>query len=235
MRLPIEHQVLILLLMAAPALSTAADFDCPTLARDAASTAIAIPAADAARTVTATGRLPFHTAPDKRCKWPGKFLIPGDSVVARREAGDFTEVTFIGAKKSDTSLTAWVERGRLEKSNNNNANTCLPYQPASAAIAGTLSRETFPGRPNFTSVADGDEAETYWYLNLADPQCTAGAADSHLESLAGIRKVQLLIDPAQSAALAPHLHKTVHLTGKLIPAFTGHHHAPLLMQLEAIN
>lgn len=220
------------LAIAVPLTSSAAD--CPTLARTAASNARAISPDNASRTVTGQGRLQFYTAPDLACKWDGKFVVPGDALVARREVDGFVEVAFIGAKKSDTSLTAWVDPARLQ-AREGAASACLPYQPASAAVAGTLSRETFPGKPNFKSIEQGDEPETFWYLNLAESQCTLAPADSHLESLIDVRKVQLLIEPNQAATLAPLLGNTVYLTGKLIPAFTAHHHAPLLMQVIAIK
>ena len=37
---------------------------------------------------------------------------------------------------------------------------CLLYEPQIVSLAGTLRRKTFPGRPNYESVARGDEAET---------------------------------------------------------------------------
>ena len=41
---------------------------------------------------------------------------------------------------------------------------CLRYQPDTVAIAGLLTRKTFPGRPNYESVKEGDGPETGFYL-----------------------------------------------------------------------
>ena len=43
--------------------------------------------------------------------------------------------------------------------------TCLSYANR-VSVTGTLTRTVFPGRPNFESVAKGDEPETYFVLRL---------------------------------------------------------------------
>ena len=44
---------------------------------------------------------------------------------------------------------------------------CRSYEPAVVALHGTLVRKTFAGPPNYHDIRKGDEAETYWLLNLA--------------------------------------------------------------------
>lgn len=109
---------------------------------------------------------------------------------------------------------------------------CLRYEPDTVAIGGRLRRLTFPGRPNYERVADGDETETGYYLELPAPICAAGGGDSDLDTLRrGVRRVQLVLDSAGYARLRPRLGRRVVLRGTLFASHTGHHHAPLLLQV----
>ncbi|MFC5473924.1 DUF4431 domain-containing protein [Paraherbaspirillum soli] len=110
--------------------------------------------------------------------------------------------------------------------------TCLAYEPASAAISGMLHRETFPGRPNYESIAQGDEPETGFYLTLPQAICTIADPAHQMDGLAAVREVQLVLNEKQYAELRPYLGRLVRLDGKLFPASTGHHHADLLLRVE---
>lgn len=108
---------------------------------------------------------------------------------------------------------------------------CLRYGPDTVSVAGVLERQTYPGRPNYASIAEGDEAETGFYLKLSEPVCTAADTTApDAPALHGVRLVQLVLDSAGYAALRPRLGQRVVLRGTLLAAFTGHHHAPLLLQ-----
>lgn len=113
---------------------------------------------------------------------------------------------------------------------------CLPYEPEIVSLAGTLRRQTFPGRPNYESVKKGDEAETGFYLHLDRPVCTTGAGDDpswgHYR-VDGVTLVQLVLDAAGYDRLRPRLGHRVTLRGTLFAAFTAHHHAPLLLKVRA--
>ncbi len=110
------------------------------------------------------------------------------------------------------------------------AAACLHYEPVPVSLRGELIRKTYPGPPNFESVADGDEAETGFYLRLAAPVCTLeGNDDFDNVAQKDIRMVQLVLDKKGYAHWRPKLGKTVTVKGTLFSAFTGHHHADLLM------
>ena len=111
------------------------------------------------------------------------------------------------------------------------AAACLKYEPEQVALSGTLHRATFPGRPNFESIADGDEAETGFYLTLGQAICTEGNGDPEREPRKDVREIQLVLTPAQYAALRPQLGKQVQLRGKMFSSFTGHHHADVLLRV----
>jgi hypothetical protein len=111
---------------------------------------------------------------------------------------------------------------------------CLRYEPDTVAIAGILTRKTFPGRPSYESVKEGDEPETGFYLEVPIPVCTIASPDSASDnngSLHDIRLVQLVLDSAGYARLKPRLGRQVTLRGTLFAAFTGHHHAPMLLRV----
>lgn len=109
---------------------------------------------------------------------------------------------------------------------------CLKYEPDTVALSGTLHRATFPGRPNFDSVADGDEAETGFYLTLRQGICTQGDGGAEHEPHQDVREVQLVLTPAQYATLRPQLGRQVQLRGQMFSSFTGHHHADVLLRVE---
>jgi hypothetical protein len=113
---------------------------------------------------------------------------------------------------------------------------CLRYEPDTVAVTGTLARKTFPGRPNYESIADGDEPETGFYLELATPICTVASPDSTRDNngaLRGVRLVQLVLDSAGYARLRPSLGRQLTVRGTLFAAITGHHHAPLLIRVAS--
>jgi hypothetical protein len=108
---------------------------------------------------------------------------------------------------------------------------CLPYGPDSVSVAGILERRTYPGRPNYARIAEGDEPETGFYLRLSKPVCTiADTTAPDAPNLRGVRLVQLVLDSTGYAALRPRLGQRVVLRGTLFGALTGHHHAPRLLQ-----
>ncbi|RFP14564.1 MULTISPECIES: DUF4431 domain-containing protein [unclassified Duganella] len=108
---------------------------------------------------------------------------------------------------------------------------CLKYGVDTTVVAGKLHRATFPGRPNYESVADGDEPETGYYLSLDPAICTVSGAGSNETDFASVREIQLVLNAAQYAELKPRLGTVVRLRGKLFSAFTGHHHADVLLQV----
>lgn len=112
-----------------------------------------------------------------------------------------------------------------------NAADCLKYEPEVVALNGTLHRATFPGRPNFESIADGDEAETGFYLTLKQTICTQGDGGPEREPHKGVREIQLVLTPVQYATLRPQLGQQVQLRGQMFSSFTGHHHADVLLRV----
>jgi len=68
---------------------------------------------------------------------------------------------------------------------------------------------------------------------LSQPLCTQGGANStSAEPKTDVGLFQLLLDPASAASLKLQLGQTVRLTGQLMSAHTGHHHVPLLLDVQ---
>jgi hypothetical protein len=107
---------------------------------------------------------------------------------------------------------------------------CFAYAPTVVTVSGKLERLTFPGAPNFQDVRQGDEPEPGFYLSLQTPICTTGdanSADAYPQK--GVALIQLMLDKDGYDKLRPWLGKTISISGTLMAAFTGHHHAPLLI------
>jgi|GEM_PF-6799494 len=73
------------------------------------------------------------------------------------------------------------------------ADQCISYK--NTEIKGTLYSQTFPGTPNYESVADGDMAETYFLLKLPHPKCVAdGKGGEQLqENFDSVTNIQLVL------------------------------------------
>jgi hypothetical protein len=95
-------------------------------------------------------------------------------------------------------------------------------------LTGRLERRTYPGPPNYQSIAHGDSAETGFYLVLRRPICSDQSEDWAAQE--DVRVVQLILQEAGYRALRPQLGRTITLQGALVPAATGHAHAALLLQ-----
>jgi hypothetical protein len=114
---------------------------------------------------------------------------------------------------------------------------CFAREPATVVLSGVIERSVFPGPPNYESVAKGDAEEICWLLTLRQPICLeagvdlSGAIDDNGHS--GIRKIQLVFEGSDGYRIYRDLvGKSVQATGGLFAAFSGHHHAEVLMTVD---
>ena len=113
---------------------------------------------------------------------------------------------------------------------------CLRYEPAEVELVGVMTRETFPGRPNYESVEAGDEPETHWILALEKPVCVDGTKGDDTDvSERGVQRLQLVLSQDQYAACGFLLGRKVRVSGTLFHAITGHHHTSVLMTVGRIE
>jgi hypothetical protein len=114
---------------------------------------------------------------------------------------------------------------------------CLSYEPTTVTLQGTIRRQTFPGPPNYESVEEGDEPETYWILHLTNPVCVD--SDKNMpggeEKENNVTDVQLGLDERQYAQYKGLLGKQVTVNGRLSHAFTGHHHTAIRLTVAEIK
>ena len=114
---------------------------------------------------------------------------------------------------------------------------CLSYEPAAVTLKGKISRETFAGRPNYESIKEGDEPETYWILHLSKSICVNG--DESMPNGENPEKkvsdIQLGLDEEQYARYKDLLDKEVIVIGSLSHAITGHHHTNVLLKVAEIK
>ncbi len=114
----------------------------------------------------------------------------------------------------------------------------LSYEPAVVEVTGVIKRQTFPGPPEYESVAKGDEAETCWILHLSQIVCVKadGIKDSiNDETEAGITELQLNLDEDQYAKYKKLVGKHVKVTGTLYHSINGHHHTTVLLTVKSIE
>lgn len=70
------------------------------------------------RSVIGTGRLYFHTAPDKRCQLKDVFVIVGDRLETYANYGEFTNVIYWNPN-TGTGTAGWVLSSRTSETGAN--------------------------------------------------------------------------------------------------------------------
>jgi hypothetical protein len=111
---------------------------------------------------------------------------------------------------------------------------CLAYEPKVVRLSGVIVRETHPGRPNYESIANGDEPETIWVLKLKKAICVIASDDINVEA-DNEKEIQLVLEAEQYRRYRHLLGQRVTVSGKLFHSHTGHHHKTLLLKTNEIG
>lgn len=114
---------------------------------------------------------------------------------------------------------------------------CLDYEPARVKLSGIIISRTYPGPPNYESIREGDEPETYWLLRLSRPVCV-NQEPGNLTNVAkrNIRQIQLVFNSeAAYKTYGRLLRRRVWATGMLYGSFTGHHKTPVLLKVITLE
>lgn len=103
-------------------------------------------------------------------------------------------------------------------------------------VHGKIVQKDFPGRPNYSSVAEGDELERCWILLLDAPfeskwQSTSPATDLPV----GATEMQLVLNDKQHKQIRQFIGKRIRVTGECFAAHTGHHHTDWLMAVSELQ
>ena len=118
------------------------------------------------------------------------------------------------------------------------AGACLEYEPATISLKGKLVRRTFPGPPNYESVASGDASETYWLLELERPICVNGKPNQdtpEADPAKDVREVQLMVAPEMYKTRRSLVGGLVVATGSLYHGISGHHHTEVLLDTKSLE
>ncbi len=101
---------------------------------------------------------------------------------------------------------------------------------------GILEQQTYPGLHNTQGAVGGDKAETDYYLRLRAAACAVAGVDGRADAEArkGVWIVQMVLNPAAQSMLRSRLGQAVRVRGRLLSSHTGHHHAPLLLEVVAV-
>lgn len=113
---------------------------------------------------------------------------------------------------------------------------CLKLAPSGQVrLRGRLSVRVFPGPPNFESVKQGDAPERTYLLTLPKPICLDDGRDGFADPSARFDQVQVSTqNPDLWPRLRASLGRTVAVDGDGFAAFTGHHHAPLVVLADQV-
>jgi hypothetical protein len=112
---------------------------------------------------------------------------------------------------------------------------CLSYG-IPVRLRGTIVQQTYPGRPNYESVAKGDEPETVWILDLDSLICTLRGNDIDEPAENGVDRLQLVFDQAgMYDSYRSLLGKPVTATGNLGFGITAHYHTRVALATRNIE
>lgn len=114
---------------------------------------------------------------------------------------------------------------------------CLTYEKVTVQLTGKIVIRTFPGRPNYESIQQGDEPEKPWFLRLPKPICMKADSDDEFNvAEAKVSEIHLVLRQEQYRKLRTIMRKgPVTLSGTLFHSFNAHHHAPVLMRVTGIK
>lgn len=128
------------------------------------------------------------------------------------------------------SATAWAA------SSSPSPERVVHYEPVVVSLSGELSLESFPGPPNYDSIKAGDQAETYWILDLDRPISVSPKRedkDGLQEPEKGVHRLQLVMDYEKVVPkkLGFKAGRRTRITGTLFHRISGHHHTPVLLNV----
>jgi hypothetical protein len=113
---------------------------------------------------------------------------------------------------------------------------CLDVRtPNIVSLSGRLTSRTFPGPPNYHSAKRGDRPEGAFILLLRKPLCFDDGG--HFAGrVQGVTSVHVFSgDDALSRTLRRRVGREAKVTGEAFAAETGHHHAPLVLEVKRVG
>ena len=110
---------------------------------------------------------------------------------------------------------------------------CLPYEPETVVLTGTVHRAQFYGPPGYGETPKIDAKEGYYLLQLDQPICVLAGNDENDEEGPFIRSLQIIFNHIPYDHSLPG--KKVRIRGTLSHANTGHHHTKVMISADGIE
>lgn len=106
---------------------------------------------------------------------------------------------------------------------------CPSSDNAKVEVIGTIKIKTFPGAPEYTSIKNGDKAETYFFIE-SDKKICFSPDGKFLTSQVEVSNLQLVL---KSKNIKLETGKKYKISGTTFPSHTGHHHSDVLLEVES--
>lgn len=110
---------------------------------------------------------------------------------------------------------------------------CLHYLGEPVTLSGKVTFRTFYGPPNYGENPDTDSRETQAILLLVKPICVE--ANPRDYDGAEQNQLEVTLVPLHKENLRHYVGKRITVHGLLFHANTGHHHTPVLLQIDRIG
>jgi len=116
-------------------------------------------------------------------------------------------------------------------------NQLVYFEPKHVELIGVIKKLQFAGPPNYESLKNGDKDETGPYLILNNPVDVQLAPKSRSDTdipEKNVSLLQLVVDHKKDWEKIKE-GNFVQINGTLFHAFTGHHHARVLLMIEKVT
>jgi len=111
---------------------------------------------------------------------------------------------------------------------------CLAFEPQAVELTGVAESRMFPGPPNYESIAHDDQPEYAIILELRKKTCFSGKhPDGVLKQPLWVDQIHVVDLKGKAPIAMQDLGKTIRIRGRAFVATTGHHRAPVLLDLES--
>lgn len=120
-------------------------------------------------------------------------------------------------------------------------NIQVKYEPNIVEIKGKLEIQTFPGLPNYESIASGDQAEKGFYVRLDHPIDVIGDKNDSGDNAQTELQVKVLqLATSHDDGTWDQIHKAgvgahVTITGVLFHRLSGHNHSRVLLSVTRVK
>lgn len=137
---------------------------------------------------------------------------------------------------TDGDEVTWMHCGSSEGGEGSFPSECYetPTQPGTN-FEGKLTLQTFPGPPNFESIASGDRPIEALILELPEPICASDGGEfaDPSETFDTIHVVSS--DDATRQQLSAMVGQNIRLSGEAFAAHNSNHYAPLVLMVQPLS